>query len=100
MSKIGVGDIPRAKQADTGCRAVWTRWHPIAYEVQKIIHSGKLGKIKRFEADLWVENNLDCKLRPDRRLFSRLALADRFTALPDDSRMIDPKLCGGSILDL
>lgn len=32
-------------------RAVWTRFHPIAYAVQDVIFSGKLGKVKRFQAD-------------------------------------------------
>ncbi len=32
-------------------RAVWTRFHPIAYAVQDVIHSGKLGKVKRFTAE-------------------------------------------------
>jgi predicted dehydrogenase len=32
-------------------RAVWTRFHPIAYAVQDFIHSGKLGKVKRFSSE-------------------------------------------------
>lgn len=41
------------------CRAVWTRFHPIAYAVQEVIHSGKLGKVKRFSADFSSDNDLD-----------------------------------------
>ena len=33
-------------------RAVWTRFQPIAYAVQDVIFSGKLGKVKRFTGDL------------------------------------------------
>jgi predicted dehydrogenase len=45
-------------------RAVWTRFHPIAYDIQQLVHSGKLGKVKRFIAD----NSLDFK--PDSEAFS------------------------------
>lgn len=31
--------------------AVWTRFHPIAYAVQDVLKSGKLGKVKRMFAD-------------------------------------------------
>ena len=41
-------------------RAVWTRFHPIAYAVQEVIHSGKLGKIKRFSADFSADAKPDC----------------------------------------
>ncbi len=40
-------------------RAVWTRFHPIAYAVQDVIHSGMLGKVKRFSADFSSDNDLD-----------------------------------------
>lgn len=32
-------------------RAVWTRFHPIAYALQDLLKSGKLGAIKRMSAD-------------------------------------------------
>jgi predicted dehydrogenase len=31
--------------------AVWTRFHPIAYAVQDLLKSGRLGKVKRMFAD-------------------------------------------------
>ena len=43
-------------------RAVWTRFQPVAYEVQEIIHSGKLGKVKRFSADLSSDTHPDSEL--------------------------------------
>ncbi|KAL7422046.1 hypothetical protein Q5752_003819 [Cryptotrichosporon argae] len=61
-------------------RAVWTRFHPIAYAVQDIIHSGKLGKVKRFAADFSMDFDPDNK--------------------PDSNRMVDPALGGGSLLDM
>lgn len=36
-------------------RAVWTRFHPIAYAVQELLFSGKLGKVKRFQADFSID---------------------------------------------
>ncbi|GFZ48048.1 hypothetical protein JCM24511_05796, partial [Saitozyma sp. JCM 24511] len=60
--------------------AVWTRFQPIAYAVQEVLFSGKLGKVKRVEADFSID------FKPD--------------ALPDSHRMIDPTLGGGSLLDL
>ncbi|GFZ46901.1 hypothetical protein JCM24511_04121 [Saitozyma sp. JCM 24511] len=60
--------------------AVWTRFHPIAYAVQDIIHSGKLGKVKRFSSEFSMDFD------PDNRPYSH--------------RMIDPALGGGSLLDM
>ncbi|EIW65929.1 hypothetical protein TREMEDRAFT_35632 [Tremella mesenterica DSM 1558] len=56
--------------------AVWTRFHPIAYAVQEELFSGKLGKIKRFQADF----SMDMK--------------------PESHRMLNPDLGGGSLLDM
>nr|KIR47613.1 hypothetical protein I312_03381 [Cryptococcus bacillisporus CA1280] len=60
--------------------AVWTRFQPIAYAVEEVIKSGILGKPRRFSADFSMDVNLD--------------------ALPDSSRMINPALGGGSLLDM
>ncbi|WRT65254.1 uncharacterized protein IL334_002197 [Kwoniella shivajii] len=60
--------------------AVWTRFHPIAYAVDEVLKSGKLGKPKRFAADFSMEYDLDSK--------------------PDSNRFIDPALGGGSLLDM
>ncbi|TXT13235.1 hypothetical protein VHUM_00602 [Vanrija humicola] len=60
--------------------AVWTRFHPIAYAVQKEIHSGKLGRVRRVTAELSSYAHLDERA--------------------DNDRMIDPKLGGGALLDL
>lgn len=60
--------------------AVWTRFHPIAYAVQKEIHSGRLGKVRRMTAELSSYAHLDERA--------------------DNDRMIDPKLGGGALLDL
>lgn len=60
--------------------AVWTRFHPIAYEVQDLVFSGKYGKLKRIIGDFSSDVN------PDER--------------PENDRMIDPKLGGGALLDL
>ena len=43
----------------TDDRAVWTRFQPIAYEVQKVIHSGQLGKVNAFFADNCVNIHPD-----------------------------------------
>ncbi|WVW79033.1 hypothetical protein I302_100996 [Kwoniella bestiolae CBS 10118] len=60
--------------------AVWTRFHPIAYAVEEVLKSGKLGKPKRFAADFSMEYDLDSK--------------------PDSNRFVDPALGGGSLLDM
>ncbi|WVR04223.1 hypothetical protein IAU60_001223 [Kwoniella sp. DSM 27419] len=56
--------------------AVWTRFHPIAYAVEEVINSGKLGKPKRFSADFSMDFGMD------------------------GDRMLDPALGGGSLLDM
>ena len=38
---------------------MWTRFHPIAYAVQKVMASGKLGKIRRFQADFSNDADVD-----------------------------------------
>ena len=40
-------------------RAVWTRFHPLAAEIAKVLASGKLGKPKRFSADFSMDSNPD-----------------------------------------
>ncbi|CAK9785857.1 NAD(P)-binding protein [Cutaneotrichosporon oleaginosum] len=60
--------------------AVWTRFQPIAYAVQEVLRSGKLGRPRRVTAELSSCINMD--------------------ELADDDRMIDPKLGGGPLLDL
>jgi len=42
--------------------AVWTRFHPIMYAIQDVLFSGKLGKIKRFQADFSMNFNADSEL--------------------------------------
>ncbi|WVQ97546.1 hypothetical protein IAU59_004660 [Kwoniella sp. CBS 9459] len=61
--------------------AVWTRFHPIAYAVQEVLDSGRLGKPKRFAADFSSDAKID----------ERPATGDR---------MIDPELAGGALLDM
>lgn len=59
---------------------MWTRFQPIAYAVQEVVQSGKLGKPRRVTAELSSYAHLD----------------DR----ADNDRMIDPNLGGGALLDL
>lgn len=80
-------------------RAVWTRFHPIAYAVQEVIHSGKLGKVKRFSADFSMDFNPDKSALPSLSILL-LHLADVNSDFPDDHRMVDPKLGGGALLDM
>ena len=42
-------------------RGVWTRFHPITYAVCDLVHSGRLGTLKRVTADLGMDMMLDCK---------------------------------------
>jgi predicted dehydrogenase len=60
--------------------AVWTRFQPIAYAVQEVIRSGRLGAPRRVTAELSSFAHIDERA--------------------DDDRMIDPKLGGGALLDL
>lgn len=39
--------------------AVWTRFHPIAYAVQDVLKSGRLGKVHRMFADFSMNYNPD-----------------------------------------
>ena len=41
--------------------AVWTRFHPNGYAVQKELASGRLGKPKRFQADFSMDSHLASK---------------------------------------
>lgn len=69
---------------------MWTRFHPIAYEVQKLLASGKLGPIKRMTADFSMN------FEPDSEFVQFAWLT---SARPDDNRMVDPEQGGGSLLD-
>ncbi|KAK8846530.1 hypothetical protein IAR55_005616 [Kwoniella newhampshirensis] len=60
--------------------AVWTRYHPLAYAVEEVLKSGKLGKPKRFTADFSMDFPMDDK--------------------PTSHRMLDPVLGGGALLDM
>jgi predicted dehydrogenase len=61
--------------------AVWTRYFPLVLDLQKKLFEDKIiGKIHRTSADLGVNFGLD--------------------DLPYTSRLIDPKLGGGALLDL
>lgn len=42
-------------------RAVWTRFHPIMYAIQDVLFSGKLGKVKRFQADFSMFFDVESK---------------------------------------
>ncbi|KAK4684931.1 hypothetical protein P7C73_g5232, partial [Tremellales sp. Uapishka_1] len=60
--------------------ALWARFHPIAYAVEELVLSGKLGKVKRVVGELAVDfdtENMDI-----------------------NSRMIAADLAGGALLDL
>ncbi|EFP92846.2 hypothetical protein PGT21_036203 [Puccinia graminis f. sp. tritici] len=60
--------------------ALWTRFLPITHSFQKVIASGAIGEIQRVDADLSVD------FAPD--------------SLPNDNRLVNPKLAGGALLDL
>lgn len=60
--------------------AVWTRFQPIAYELQDLVFSGKYGRVNRMFADLSIDFN------PDQ--------------MPDEHRLINAELAGGGLLDL
>ena len=51
---------PRMRRQLT-CRAVWTRFHPIAYAVQDVLKSGRLGKVHRMFADFSMNFEPDSK---------------------------------------
>jgi len=73
--------IVLAKQQ--GCflmEAVWTRFHPLTYAVEELVHSGRLGDVKRLTADLSLDMKIDLRA--------------------PDNRLIDPSLAGGALLDL
>jgi len=40
-------------------RAVWTRFHPLGFKLQELLFSGKLGKVKRFQADFSMQGDLE-----------------------------------------
>lgn len=60
--------------------AVWTRYFPLSIYVRDLITSGKLGTVNRVFADLSMNTDL--------------------YSLPDNSRIIDPRLAGGALLDI
>lgn len=45
-------------------RAVWTRFHPIAYAVQDVLKSGRLGKVHRMFADFSMNFEPDSESFP------------------------------------
>ena len=59
---------------------VWTRYFPVSIHIREMITSGKLGTMYRTYADLSMA------LRPE--------------SFPDSSRMVNPDLAGGALLDL
>ncbi|ODN74942.1 hypothetical protein L198_08193 [Cryptococcus wingfieldii CBS 7118] len=59
--------------------AVWTRFQPIAYAIEEVLKSGKLGKPKRFWADFSMDWGLE--------------------STPHDAWMMKPEFGGGSLLD-
>ncbi|ORY88343.1 NAD-binding protein [Leucosporidium creatinivorum] len=61
--------------------AVWTRFQPFAYKLQEILRSGVIGEIRSAQAELNVD-------------FTKTAKAD------PSHRLVNPDLCGGSLLDL
>jgi predicted dehydrogenase len=51
--------VNRLEEGELIGRAVWTRFHPLAYKLQELLFSGKLGKVKRFQADFSMQGDLD-----------------------------------------
>lgn len=60
--------------------AVWTRFFPLTYSLQKIIASGTIGEIYRVDSDFSI------RFSPD--------------SLPPNHRLVNPELGGGGLLDL
>ncbi|KAJ8516616.1 hypothetical protein ONZ45_g6080 [Pleurotus djamor] len=60
--------------------ALWTRFHPLALELKKVIDSGELGKPVVVHADLSGNFGID--------------------KIPTTHRILDPALGGGALLDL
>ncbi|WWC58837.1 uncharacterized protein I303_101381 [Kwoniella dejecticola CBS 10117] len=59
---------------------VWVRFHPIAYALEEVLRAGQLGKPQRFFGDLSFDNKMDTQ--------------------DPSSRLLNPSLGGGSLLDL
>lgn len=101
--------------------ALWTRFQPIAKEVSKLIQEKALGDIRMVYAYPWF-GLMDTKqpanlrrlvivkpisveisiLKVSSAIFSRShrALTKTLEDLPNTHRILDPKLGGGSLLDL
>lgn len=61
--------------------AVWTRFQPIAYAVQDVLKSGKLGQVKRMFADFSMNFEPDSELRGrERKLEDWFCSAGAITA--------------------
>ncbi|TFY73203.1 hypothetical protein EWM64_g10810 [Hericium alpestre] len=60
--------------------AMWTRFHPAALAVRRVIDEGKLGDIVMVHADLSGDFDID--------------------NIPKTHRILDPRLGGGALLDL
>lgn len=67
------------------------------YAVQDVLFSGKLGKITRFQADFSMRFDIDSKsFLALREIHGNTDRSDQ----PDEHRMVDPALGGGSLLDM
>lgn len=78
---------------------MWTRFHPLADEVAKVLGSGKLGEPRRFQADFSMEFNPDSTfLYPLSGACFHAQLS--YLGRPTSHRMLDPALGGGSLLDM
>lgn len=55
----------RATNGQLTSRAVWTRFHPIAYAVQDVLKSGRLGKVHRMFADFSMNFEPDSEFSSD-----------------------------------
>lgn len=83
--------------------AVWTRFQPFAYKLQEIIRSGAIGEVRSAQAELNVDFTETVS-----RIFVRYTppMADRCVQSPLQAkadpkhRLVNPDLCGGSLLDL
>ncbi|KAL6705347.1 hypothetical protein ACN47E_006996 [Coniothyrium glycines] len=73
-------DLARQKQRFM-MEAVWTRFFPLALEVQDIVRRGELGEIKRVYADFSFWNDVELEFGPKHR-------------------MVNCELAGGALLDL
>lgn len=77
--------------------ALWTRFHPLALEVKKVIDEGSLGKPIVLHADL--SGNFDIDSTHFRLCKPRKGLMMGID-IPTTHRILDPSLGGGALLDL